>query len=168
MRVAGGFKGKLNMFLNTAQQIHGGKGPAKDLLVTDPYIYFDKGEDGIAGGTNNFLKYLGVLNIPANETFTIFQPPYAAGDKETMGDIWRTSVKQYGDAHGHKCEFKFFNTKSGTRFHDRFYLARHGNGLVSGLFGPSMSGLTDKSFVLIGELEDMSLKQLCGSIDGWS
>ncbi|WP_159011263.1 hypothetical protein [Bradyrhizobium sp. S69] len=168
MRVSGGFKAKINTFLDAARTVHGGKGSAKDLLVTDPYIYFDEGEDGSKGGTDNFLKYLDVLNIPTNEMFTIFQPPYAKGDKVVIGDVWRTTVKQYGDARGYKLQFKFFRTNTGIRFHDRFYLARHGNGLVSGLFGPSMSGLTDSSFVLIGELETMSLRQLCGSIEGWS
>jgi len=168
MRVAGGSKAKVNMFLDTARKIHGGKGPAKDLLVTDPYIYADEGEDETPGGTENFVKYLDVLNIPTSETFTIFQPPYAKGNKIDTGDVWRTSVKQYADRRGYKFEFKHFKTKTGTRFHDRFYLARHDNGLVSGLFGPSMSGLNDKSFVLIGELETMSLKQLCDSIEGWS
>jgi hypothetical protein len=168
MSVAGGSKDKVNAFLSAARIVHRDNGFTKDLLVTDPYIYADRGEDDTPGGTANFLKYLDVLNVPANGTLTIFQPPYAKGNKAGSAPVWRKSVEQHGNTRGYRIEFKHFRTKTGTRFHDRFYLARHGNGLVSGLFGPSMSGLNDKSFVLIGELETMSLKQLCGSIEGWS
>lgn len=54
------------------------------------------------------------------------------------------------------------------RFHDRFYLARHRDGSVSGLFGPSMNGLNDKSLVLVGELEEMTLRRLRGCLEGWA
>jgi hypothetical protein len=57
---------------------------------------------------------------------------------------------------------------TGTRFHDRFYLARHRDGSVWGMFGPSMSGLNDKSFVLVGELEEMTRRRLRGCLDGWA
>lgn len=64
--------------------------------------------------------------------------------------------------------FGFFRTITETRFHDRFYLARHRDGSVSGLFGPSMNGLNDKSFVLVGELEEMTLKRLRSCLNGWA
>ncbi len=168
MTVAGGWKAKANAFLDAARKVHGSKGPAKDLLVTDPFIYADKGEEDTVGGINNFLTYLDVLQIPAPGTLTIYQPPFAKGKKTESGKIWRRSVKQHGERRGYNIKFTYFRTTTGTRFHDRFYLARHRNGEISGLFGPSMNGLNDRSFVLIGELEAASLQRVCSFIDGWT
>jgi hypothetical protein len=36
------------------------------------------------------------------------------------------------------------------------------------MFGPSMNGLNDKSFVLVGELEEMTLRRLRCCLDGWA
>jgi hypothetical protein len=168
MTVAGGWSAKANAFLDAARKVYGGKGPAKDLLITDPFIYADKGEEDTVGGINNFLTYLDVFEIPASGTLTIFQPPFAKGKKAESGRIWRRSVKQHGEKRGYSIKFAYFRTKTGTRFHDRFYLARHRSGEISGLFGPSMNGLNDRSFVLIGELEAASLQRLCSFIDGWA
>lgn len=168
MTVAGGWSAKANAFLDAAKKIHGGKGPIKDLLVTDPFIYADKGEDDTIGGIKNFLDYLDALEILSPGQLTVFQPPYAKGRKHDGGKIWRRSVEQHGATRGYHIEFAYFRTKPGIRFHDRFYLARHRSGRISGLFGPSMNGLSDKSFVLIGELEAMTLQRLCGFIAGWS
>ena len=77
-------------------------------------------------------------------------------------------MEQHGKAQGYSIAFKHFRTATDTRFHDRFYLARHKSGRVSGLFGPSMNGLNDKSFVLVGELEPTSVAQLCRFIVGWA
>lgn len=77
-------------------------------------------------------------------------------------------MEQHGKRNRFGVRFAFFRTLTETRFHDRFYLARHGDGSVSGLFGPSMNGLNDKSFVLVGELEEMTLRRLRRCIDGWA
>ncbi|MGY4227838.1 hypothetical protein ACVMIH_005199 [Bradyrhizobium sp. USDA 4503] len=168
MTVAGGWSAKSNAFLDAARKVHSGKGPAKDLLITDPFIYADKGEEGTVGGINNFLTYLDLLEIPTSGTLTIFQPPFAKGKKAESGWIWRRSVKQHGENRGYKIKFTYFRTKTGTRFHDRFYLVRHRSGEISGLFGPSMNGLNDRSFVLIGELEAATVQRVCSFIDEWA
>lgn len=168
MTVAGGWSAKANAFFDTARKVHSGKGPVKDLLITDPFIYADKSEEGTVGGIENFLKYLDNLDIPRSVTITIFQPPFAKGKKAESGRVWRRSVAEHGKKQGYSVKFDYFRTVTGTRFHDRFYLVRHDDGTVSGLFGPSMNGLNDKSFVLIGELEAMSLKRLRDFIDGWA
>jgi hypothetical protein len=168
MTVAGGWSAKANAFLDAARKVHGGKGPVRDLLITDPFIYADKGEEDTVGGINNFLTYLDVFEFSTSGTLTIFQPPFAKGKKAESGRIWRRSVKRHGEQRGYSIKFAYFRTKTNTRFHDRFYLARHHSGEISGLFGPSMNGLNDRSFVLIGELEAASLRRLCSFIDGWA
>jgi hypothetical protein len=168
MTVAGGWTAKVNAFFDAARKVHGGKGPVKDLLVTDSYIYADKSEEGTTGGIDNFLRYLDTLSLSQGKTLTIFQPPFAKGKKNESGRIWRRCAEQHAKGLGYSIKFEYFKTTTGSRFHDRFYLARHDSGVVSGLFGPSMNGLNDKSFVLVGELEAMTLKRLCTFIDGWA
>jgi hypothetical protein len=166
MTVAGGWSVKANALYDMARKVHGGKGPIKELLVTDPFIFLDKSEENTTGGIASFLKYLDCLNIPQSE-ITIHQPPYAKGKKGASGPLWRRTVAEHGKRKGYKVRFVYFRTITETRFHDRFYLARHADGSVSGLFGPSMNGLNDKSFVLVGELEAMTLKRLRGCLHGW-
>ncbi|MBY5773595.1 hypothetical protein V7796_03825 [Rhizobium laguerreae] len=166
MTVAGGYKAKANTFYDMARKVHRPKGPVRDILVTDPYIYVDKSEEDAVGGIDNFLAYLACLDIP-HSGITIYQPPYAKGKKATSGKIWRRSVEAHGKKNGYGVQFCFFKTLTETRFHDRFYLARHVDGSVSGLFGPSMNGLNDKSFVLVGELETQTLKRLLACLDRW-
>ncbi len=167
MTVAGGWKSKASAFRDIAQKVHGGKGPIKDLLLTDPFIYLDKSEEEVIGGINSFLEYLDCFDIAGPE-ITIHQPPYAKGKKVVLGPIWRRSVSEHLKRRGYHVRFTYFRTVSEMRFHDRFYVARHADGLISGLFGPSMNGLNDKSFVLIGELEEMTLKRLRAQLVGWS
>lgn len=166
MTVAGGWKSKKNTFLDMARKVHGGKGPIKDLLITDPFLYQDKSEEETPGGINNFLSYLDSLEVLRPEV-TIHQPPYAKGKKAVSGPVWRKTVTEHGRRQGYQVKFTFFRTVSETRFHDRFYVARHADGSMSGLFGPSMNGLDDKSFVLVGELEEATMKRLCAHLDGW-
>jgi hypothetical protein len=168
MTVAGGWSSKAGAFFDMARKVHGGKGTIKDLLLTDPYIYLDKSEDDTTGGIDNFLKYLDSLDTGGVREITIHQPPYAKGNKTASAKVWRRSVAEHGKRNGYNVQFTFFRTLSETRFHDRFYVARHSTGLISGLFGPSMNGLNDKSFVLMGELEEVTLKRLCRQLDGWS
>jgi hypothetical protein len=167
MTVAGGWSAKAKAFYDMARKVHGGMGPIKDLLVTDPYIYVDKSEENTVGGIDNFLRYLDCLNI-SRSGLTIFQPPDARGRRASSGAVWRRAVEQHGKQQGFGVRFGFFRTLTGTRFHDRFYLARHRDGSVSGMFGPSMNGLNDKSFVLVGELEEMTLRRLRSCLDGWA
>jgi hypothetical protein len=130
------------------------------------YEYVDTSEENTVGGINNFLAYLDCLEIHRSGV-SVWQPPYASGRTATSGPIWRRSVTSHGKKNGYDTRFKFFKILTGTRFHDRFYLTRHLDGSVSGLFGPLMNGLNDKSFVLIGELEALTLKRLLDCLDGW-
>jgi hypothetical protein len=167
MTVAGGWSAKAKTFFDMARKVHGRKGPVKNLLVTDPYIYLDKSEENTTGGIDNFLHYLDCLDI-SQSGIAIYQPPYAKGKKGASGALWRRAVEQHGKTQGYAVRFGLFRTITQTRFHDRFYLTRHRDGSVSGLFGPSMNGLNDKSFVLVGELEELTLKRLLSCLDGWA
>lgn len=168
MTVAGGYKKQANIFFDMARKIHASssRGPITSLLVTDPFIYLDKSEDGTAGGIDNFKMYLDCLEI-SKSGLVIYQPPYAKGEKVKGGEVWRRSVTHYLEAREIYADFTYFRATTGKRFHDRFYLARHKNGSVSGLFGPSMNSLNDSSFVLVGEIEAQTLKRLCSHIELW-
>lgn len=168
MTVAGGWSAKAKAFFDMTRKVHGGKGDIKDLLITDPYIYYEQGEDGTAGGTTCFLNYLDNLNVAPRSKLTIYQPPYAKGDKEIAGKAWRTSVRQHAEGNGFEVSFVFFDVISNARFHDRFYLARHVDGTVSGMFGPSMTGLNDDSFALMGEIEHLTMKRLLSHLRDWN
>ena len=159
MTVAGGWTSKAGAFFDMARKVHGGKGEIKVLLLTDPYIYVDKSEEDSIGGIDNFLGYLDCLKISRGAEITIQQPPYARGKKAASGAVWCRRVAEHGERGGYNVRFAFFHARSQSRFHDRFYVARHSNGSVSGLFGPSMNGLNDKSFALMGELEGVTLKK---------
>lgn len=167
MTVAGGWSAKAKTFFDMARKVHGGKGEVTHLLLTDPYIYLDKSEEDTTGGLDNFRKYLDCLDI-SRKGLAIYQPPYAKGKRGASGALWRRTIEQHGRTHGYSVRFGFFRTLTNTRFHDRFYLTRHRDGSVSGLFGPSLNGLNDRSFVLVGELEDLTLKRLLSCLDGWA
>lgn len=168
MTVAGGWKTPMGVFLDTARKIHGGKGPIRALLVTDGYIYADESQNGNPGGTSRFVEYLSALEFSPGNTLTLLLPPYAKGRSGARRQAWEASVNAHAASRGFNVDFKRFTTRTRTSFHDRFYLARHSNGMVSGLFGPSITGLTDKDFVLIGEIESETLKKLNDFIVDWA
>jgi len=64
---------------------------------------------------------------------------------------WKAVSARAGKKLNVKISFDHYRTRC--HFHDRFYLAVHSSAVMSGLFGPSLSGLSANDFVLIGELE---------------
>jgi hypothetical protein len=168
MTVAGGWSSKASVFFDTARRVHSGKGDVKELLLTDPYLFEDQGEDGKPGGIHRFLEYIDVLAIPQGAHLKVLIPPYAKGKRAEKSRVWKAEVEKHALNKGVKATFSYFKTRPNTRFHDRFYLVKHQNGVVSGLFGPSMNGLNDESFALIGEIEKETLKKLNRFIDNWN
>jgi hypothetical protein len=64
MSLGGGHKPPLEMFLNVAKQVHGGKGSVRQLVVTDGYLFRGRTEKGQPSLTAaHFLSYLKVLNL---------------------------------------------------------------------------------------------------------
>jgi hypothetical protein len=160
MTVASGWNSKASVFFEAARKIRGGKGSVKELLLTDPYLFEDQGEDGTSGGIRRFLEYMDVLNVPRGAHLRVLIPPYAKGKKAEKSRIWKAQVETHAFSKNITVTFSYFRTRSNARFHDRFYLAKHQSGLISGLFGPSMNGLSDSSFALIGEVESETLRNL--------
>jgi len=62
--LGGGAKPPLQMFLNVARRVHGGKGPIRRLTVTDGYLFASQTEHGKPSPTESqFLDYLGILTL---------------------------------------------------------------------------------------------------------
>lgn len=120
MTVAGGYKKQATIFYDMARKIHtsSNRGPITSLLITDPFIYCDKSEDGTVGGIDNFKAYLDCLDI-SKSGLVIYQPPYAKGAKVKGGEIWRRSVSQYLATREIYVDFTYFRATTGKRFHDR-------------------------------------------------
>jgi hypothetical protein len=98
------------------------------------------------------LQYLDVLELHEGSTLTICIPPDARGAGEQFQIIWSSTVETH--IKRRKVSLSVRPFRAGCHFHDRFYIAQHSNGKLSGLFGPSINGLSDKDFVLIGEMEE--------------
>jgi hypothetical protein len=152
MAAGGGAKPPLGAFLDMTQKVHSGKGVVKRLVVTDGYLFLSNSEHGTPGGIDNFIKYLGVLELPKGGNLEILVPPDARGKGKEAETIWSRTISEYGRGREVTVSIKYF--KAGCHFHDRFYISQHENGEISGVFGPSLNGLHDKDFVLFGELED--------------
>jgi hypothetical protein len=108
----------------------------------------------------NFLRYLEALRIERGTTLNLFLPPdpHAPGRAE----IWKKSIKEFGRNSGFEIEFAHHRGRQS--FHDRFYIARHADRSLAGVFGPSLTGLSATDFVLIGELEKPALDKLSESL----
>jgi hypothetical protein len=144
--VAGGPDQKplVDRFLDLVQRVHANAGEARKVIVTDPYLLTDASENGTPGGFSNFCQYLRTLRLAADAI--LFIPP---GPKKPTANRtrWIESIQK---------EFpglKVATFASRLSFHDRFYIVEHAGGLVRGVFGPSMNGLSDTDIALLGELE---------------
>jgi hypothetical protein len=156
MSLGGGHKPPLDMFLDAAKQVHSNKGPVRQLVVTDGYLFRGQTARGKPSPTAaHFLRYLKVLDLHGVRELQILAPP----DARDSGEKWRQDVAVGAEKDlGVKVSFDRYKARG--HFHDRFYLALHTGGGMSGLFGPSLTGLSDTDFVLIGALENKILDNL--------
>jgi hypothetical protein len=156
MSLGGGPKPPLEMFLNVAKQVHSGKGSVRQLVITDGYLFRGRtAKDQPSPTAAHFLRYLKVLNLQRVQELQILVPPDARGPGQKWENAVVTAAKE--DL-GIKVSFDRYKARG--HFHDRFYLAHHSGGEMSGLFGPSLTGLSDTNFVLIGALENKVLESL--------
>lgn len=143
----------LNKFLALVKECHKNRDSSKikEVIVTDPYVLKPVGDRGVGGGYDNFIKYLSTLGLDNNSQFGLkFN---GGGCIEKRQILERTLKEKFLSV-----SIEYLSPK--LDFHDRFYLVRYKNGDLKGLFGPSLNGLSAKSIVLIGELEENALKWL--------
>lgn len=134
-------------FMNLVRQVHKNMPGVSDVILTDPYLYSEIGEDGISGGLGNLFEYLDVLGLRQDSEFTLkTNPNIKIGSKETIALFQRAILRKFPHA-----KFETFSGKY--VFHDRFYIVRDKNSQLRGIFGPSLNGLDSNSIVLMGEIE---------------
>lgn len=158
MALGGGKKSPMGIFLDAARRVHARKGVIKTLIITDPYVFTSQSQHGTTGGIANFLQYFDIFEMQPGSTISIFVPAGAHGAGGTGQHNWSSAVSERARLKNASIAVRPFNV--GGHFHDRFYLAQHTSGKLAGLFGPSMNGLGDNDFVLIGELEENVLARL--------
>ena len=146
LTVAGAHKPPKDEFLDLIRRVHKGGG-VREVILSDPYIYMDVGEDADPGGYSNLVDYLRALGLTKESQFTLkLNPSPMKATKRAQKLLEREFRKTFPRA-------VIGRFKSGYRFHDRFYLVRDYSGRLSGVFGPSLNGLHSQAVVLMGELE---------------
>jgi len=158
MSLGGGKKEPLGVFLDAVRRVHARKGAVTAFIVTDGYIFTPESEHATPGGFGNFLQYLDVFELIEGSTLTIFLPPDAHGAGKQGQINWTRAVSEHVKRRKATVTLRPF--RAGSHFHDRFYLAQHKSGELAGVFGPSMNGLSDNDFVLVGELEENVIARL--------
>jgi hypothetical protein len=151
MVAAGGPNAKppKDSFLDLVRRTHPENNLACEVILTDPYIYSDVSEDGNEGGFVNLVAYLEALHLSYSNSFTLRMTPspkrgtLAAKDKLhrlLKGTFEKIQIKSHSNH---------------LKFHDRFYVVRHQSGIIKGVFGPSLNGLTSDAIVLMGDIVDI-------------
>ena len=152
MVVAGGRKANKpkENFLNLVRQSRSKiTSPPKNVILTDPYIYSDISEDGHEGGYSNLVAYLEALEIPAEDSFTLRMTPSPKKANATQ----KKNLQGHIQSKYKNIQFNDFSPN--LKFHDRFYVVHHKLGEISGVFGPSINGLTSDAIVLMGDITGM-------------
>lgn len=155
MHIGGGKDRKppLNQFLDLVKQCHKDLNGSniREVIVTDPYILYPVNDKGVGGGYDNFIKYLDALGLNDKSKFEM---KFArGGDSDKRKNLEKTLENYFSS-------IDFKSLSSNLEFHDRFYLVRYKAGTLKGVFGPSLNGLSANSIVLMGELEENTLKWL--------
>ncbi|HFI5594346.1 TPA: hypothetical protein ACGQSU_002954 [Raoultella planticola] len=115
------------------------------VILTDPYIYFDIGQNGDGGGFNNLLKLLEHLNINSSTEFRLELTPQS--DSETKDRFEREIQQKFP-----QCTVSNHNNSSS--FHDRFIFVQYSNNQCKAWYGPSLNGLNSNSIIIFGDLTD--------------
>lgn len=122
------------------------------VILTDPYIYSDIGQNGDGGGFDNLLKLLEHLNIDSSTKFELKLTPQNDLEKK---ESFKKKIKQKFSC----CEVLDHDRSS--TFHDRFIFVKYNNNQCKAWYGPSLNGLNSKSIIIFGDLTDNNaVKQL--------
>jgi len=143
------------MFFDLVSKSKKKMGIIKEVILTDPYIYHELGEDGADGGYANLSTYLSTLGLSEESSFTLKKNPSPKmGTKQSIELLDRFLKKNYPN-------ISIGNYSPKCKFHDRFYIVRDDKGKLGGVFGPSLNGLNSNAIVLMGDIEGLQpLKKL--------
>lgn len=162
LRKKGGFNVNNDMQLMT---VAGGKGhnpPAKSffnlidatkikkaivqrVILTDPYIYSDIGQNGNGGGFDNLLKLLEHLNILSTSSFELKLTPQ--NDLQKIDRLEKRIQQKFT-----RCSVS--NHSNTSTFHDRFIFVQYNSGEEKAWYGPSLNGLNSDSIIIFGDLTE--------------
>lgn len=152
--LGGGPKPPLERFLDLVRRVHKkNQDNVKEVIITDPYILADIGESGTNGGYTNLCSYLEAVGIKTPDKFTLTYTPSPKRSENRLPLFMKAIESVYPGV-------TFRTYKAQLVFHDRIYLVRDTKSKIKGVFGPSINGLNANDFVLMGEIEDESLRQL--------
>lgn len=150
-------KSPKDAFLDLVRKHHASVKIVKDVIITDPYYLSDVSEDGEVSGYNNMISYLEALSLNKTSIFKLLTNPNPKRYSDQSKQIFQNTVKKYFP----KISFDTYNSQY--KFHDRLYLVRDNRSEITGVFGPSMNGLSSNSIVLMGDINQnalLSLKKL--------
>jgi hypothetical protein len=159
MAAAGAHKPPKDEFLDLVRRVHGQQ-QIREVILTDPYIYSDLGEEHQPGGYGALIEYLNALRLNPDSHFDLKLNP---NPKKTTANAHALLARKVKDAFP-GVRLTAFSPRH--RFHDRFYLTRDQSGRLAGTFGPSLNGLVTDAIVLMGELEQGVLKRLDQLVSG--
>lgn len=151
--LAGFPKPPKDAFLDLVRKHHASV-KVKDVIITDPYYLSDVSEDGKVSGYNNMISYLKALSLNETSTFNLITNPNPKRSSEQSEQIFQNTIKK----HFPKISFGTYNPQH--KFHDRLYLVRDDSSEITGVFGPSMNGLSSHSIVLMGDINQDALLRL--------
>lgn len=140
-----------DMFLDLVRKSRKGMSLIKEVILTDPYIYSDMSEDGVEGGFDNLVAYLGALGLDADSSFTLNKTPSPKNASEESKKLLDQKLRK------HYPNVTLRNYSPKCSFHDRLYIVRDNKGELRGVFGPSLNGLNSNAIVLMGDIEGMQL-----------
>jgi hypothetical protein len=108
MTVAGGWSAKAKVFYDMARKVHGGMGPIKDLLVTDPYIYVDKSEKIRSAELITFYdtSTVSIFRKPGSRSISRLTPEVGGRHQELSGDGPSNSTERSKDLASASCSFE--------------------------------------------------------------
>lgn len=147
MKIGGNSKVPKKSFYDLVKKVHK-KSDIKRVILTDPYILEDVSENGDTGGYNNLKEYLQTLGLNKKSSFVLETNPSPMLHTKSKEKIFKNFIKKEFP------EISFGHFKSKYKFHDRFYLVEDTSGLIKGVFGPSLNGLSTNTITLFGALED--------------
>jgi hypothetical protein len=151
----GGFqKSPKDDFLDLVRKHHASVKTVKEVIVTDPYYLSDVSEDGAIGGYDNMISYLKALSLDKTSVFKLTTNPSPKFFSNNSKQIFQDTVKKDFP----KISFGTYDPKY--KFHDRLYLVRDDRSEITGVFGPSMNGLSSNSIVLMGDINQKALLSL--------
>ncbi|MCU7729821.1 hypothetical protein ODJ79_39405 [Actinoplanes sp. KI2] len=152
-----------NKFLNLVRKSNRDRGEAYKIIVTDPYLLSEAGQDGRRRPTwDYFLRYLAEVKARDDFQLIMWNREFNKHRVTNRGLAWERHIRRAYPA----ARLAWVDDSTGPIFHDRLYLvAGRSTANLRGVFGPSLNGLGADSIFLAGELESDALAVLRKLLD---